>query len=277
MRRDAVYVLVFSRTPRPGQVMTRLACRVGVIAAARLYRSLVLRTLDTVVAGGLPACLYRHGKGRSGDWLHTQARQRGMPIYNQYGRDLGARMYHAIRHRLAAGARAAIVTGCDCPALTPALLTAAAHALKQGAELVLGPALDGGYYLIGVCKSQVRLFDAVPWGTDKVADITLSRAESAGLRVHQLPALGDLDRPADLARYPALQGGLLRADRPGILTLPENIGEVPERPNGLDWKSGVRCKSHRGFESHPLRHTTGCYRQPTFRVRRNSEESSVSE
>ena len=168
MRRDAVYVLVFSRTPRPGQVMTRLACRVGVIAAARLYRSLVLRTLDTVVAGGLPACLYRHGKGRSGDWLHTQARQRGMPIYNQYGRDLGARMYHAIRHRLAAGAKAAIVTGCDCPALTPALLTAAAHALKQGAELVLGPVLDGGYYLIGVCKSQVRLFDAVPWGTDKV-------------------------------------------------------------------------------------------------------------
>ncbi len=253
--RDAVCVLVFSRTPRPGHVMTRLASRIGAIAATRLYRSLVLRTLDTVMAGGLPACLYRYGKGRRGDWLYTQARQRGMPIHNQYGRDLGARMYHAIHHRLVAGAAAAIVTGCDCPDLTPDILTAAAHALKQDADLVLGPALDGGYYLIGMCQSHVRLFGAVPWGTDEVAGITLSRAESAGLRIHQLPPLGDLDCLEDLARYPDLQGGLLRADYPGILTLPEIIGEVPERPNGLDWKSGVRFKSHRGFESHPLRHS----------------------
>jgi rSAM/selenodomain-associated transferase 1 len=115
----------------------------------------------------------------------------------QLGGDLGARMSHAFDEAFAGGKRAVIIVGTDCPELDE---RAVAYAFKQlrHQDLVLGPARDGGFYLIGLRRSVPKLFDRVDWGQDDVLERTLTNARQAGLRVTLLKLLSDVDRPEDL-------------------------------------------------------------------------------
>jgi rSAM/selenodomain-associated transferase 2/rSAM/selenodomain-associated transferase 1 len=115
----------------------------------------------------------------------------------QQGRDLGQRLIHAIEESFAAGAGQVLVIGTDAPELTPAILQQATAALEEH-DLVVGPAIDGGYYLIGLTRCEPKLFQDIAWGTAAVLAQTLTAAHRLGFHVHRLPPLSDVDHPEDL-------------------------------------------------------------------------------
>ena len=118
----------------------------------------------------------------------------GMRCLAQRGDDLGARMGNLIADLLAAGHPAALVTGSDLPTLPIEHLAEAARVLSGGgADVVLGPAEDGGYYLVGLRRPAPELFVDVAWGTAAVLEVTLARARALGLRAHLLPEWHDVD------------------------------------------------------------------------------------
>jgi uncharacterized protein len=123
----------------------------------------------------------------------------GIEIRQQRGRDLGERMYRALRNALRRH-RGAIVIGADAPALTPADVRRAARLLGGSADVVLAPAEDGGYALIGARRVSLRLFTDVHWGSAEVLSQTLRNVGEAGLRYRLLRTVWDVDRPEDLAR-----------------------------------------------------------------------------
>jgi rSAM/selenodomain-associated transferase 1 len=125
----------------------------------------------------------------------------GFVYRDQGGGDLGERLARATDHALASGCRSAVLIGTDCPTLTVEILTEAFDGLAS-ADVVLGPAADGGYYLIGLRQMHRALFDNIPWGTgDALAD-TLRAARRADLSTRLLVTLPDVDRPEDLAACP---------------------------------------------------------------------------
>ena len=133
------------------------------------------------------------------EWLGSS-----LPLIPQQGKDLGERMAAAFRAAWAKGLQRAVLIGSDCPALSPALLVQALAELTQH-DLVLGPASDGGYYLIGLRRDLAPgthdfLFQDINWGTDTVYHITLARATATKLTITTLQELHDIDRPEDL-RY----------------------------------------------------------------------------
>lgn len=189
-----VAVLVFSRAPVPGRVKSRLASRLGESRAARLHLRLTRHALRTAAAAGCgPVEL--HVTGRHS--LFRNARP-------QRGADLGERMHNALAHALRRH-RAAILIGSDCPGLRPAHLRTAARLLAGACDVVLGPAEDGGYVLIGARRVSPRLFAGIEWGTSGVYAATVERLESSGYRWRALPVLWDVDRPQDVERLRSLR------------------------------------------------------------------------
>jgi rSAM/selenodomain-associated transferase 1 len=125
----------------------------------------------------------------------------GMRCVAQRGGDLGARMANLATDLLAAGHSAVLIVGSDVPTVPVSHLAEAARGLAEdAADLVLGPAEDGGYYLIGLRRPAPALFSDVAWGTAAVFEVTLARARALDLRVHLLPPWHDVDTAADLAR-----------------------------------------------------------------------------
>jgi len=126
-----------------------------------------------------------------------QARRWPIGLHRQQGNDLGERLYHASEQALDR-ADAVILVGTDCPGLDAAYASAAVQRLETD-DAVLGPALDGGYVLLGLRRTDPTLFSSMPWGTDQVAAITRRRLGQLGWRWSELNALRDIDRPEDLA------------------------------------------------------------------------------
>jgi rSAM/selenodomain-associated transferase 1 len=182
-------VLVFARAPLPGRAKTRLVPALGAWGAARLQARLTARTLQA--ARAFPVQL--HGTSR-----HAYFRSLGAPFFLQRGEDLGARMHHAVERALRRH-RAAIVVGTDCPVLTARDLRRAA-ALLRSHDVVLAPAEDGGYALIGLRKPCATLFEGIEWGSASVLSETISRLGKTGLKWKALRTVWDVDRPEDLDR-----------------------------------------------------------------------------
>ncbi len=186
-------VVLFTRYPTPGDAKTRLIGALGVEGAAALHRRLTERTLAAVRASGLPFEIRSTGAPPDAftKWLGD------VPVVDQGTGDLGARL-------MAAGPPyPTLFIGADAPDLTPAHLLDAAAAMI-GAQAVIGPAEDGGYWLLGLARAADPLFEAMPWGTDRVFAQTMARMDLLGIAPTLLPMLADLDRPQDLARWPHL-------------------------------------------------------------------------
>jgi len=111
--------------------------------------------------------------------------------------DLGQRMEQAMTQAFAEGSKRVVLFGCDCPAMSANIMGQAFAALHDH-DLVLGPAHDGGYYLLGLTAPQPLLFADMEWGDEAVLSRTLARAEAAAMRVFLLESLADVDRPEDL-------------------------------------------------------------------------------
>ncbi len=202
MAATTVQLLIFSKYPTAGEAKTRLIPALGAEGAARLHRHLTEIAVETARLWQQQGdCLRRitlHYTGAAEsdfiDWLKTD-----FPCYEQSGNDLGERMARAFATAFADGARAAIGIGTDVPALSPSLLNKAENALVNH-DLVLGPATDGGYYLIGMKENHSEIFSGIDWGTDKVFNQTLEIARRLKLTVTLLDELSDIDRPEDLVQ-----------------------------------------------------------------------------
>ena len=188
-----VAILVFSRRAVPGRVKTRLVPRLGEWRAARLHVRLT-RHAQCIAAAASCGPVE----------LHDTSRQRGA--------DLGERMHRALARALRRH-RGAIVIGSDCPELRPADLARAARWLAGGCDVVLAPAEDGGYVLIGARRLSPRLFSGIAWGGPAVYEATVQRLAALGYRWRALRTLWDVDRPQDLERLRWLR--FASAARPG--------------------------------------------------------------
>jgi len=187
-------LLLFTRYPQPGQTKTRLIPALGAAGAAALHRRLTEATLATLLATGLPVELWVTGAPVAAfqAWLGQS-----VPILPQGEGDLGARMDRALQPT------PAILVGSDLPTLAASHITAASARLADG-KVALGPAEDGGYYLVGLPAPAPFLFDAMVWSTSGVLAETRRRLEANAVPYALLPTLADLDRPEDLARFPGL-------------------------------------------------------------------------
>lgn len=192
-----------TRFPEPGAVKTRLSPTLGAEGAARLHEQMTEHTVQ---------CARRLAAKREcavtvcfagGDSAKMAALFGSDVRYREQGPgDLGAKLLAALREAVAAGADRICAIGADCPDLDEASLDHAFDRLDRS-DVVIGPATDGGYYLIGV-RSDIRdqalrsLFANITWGTSAVYTQTLDRIESAGMTVSALGELSDVDGPEDL-------------------------------------------------------------------------------
>jgi uncharacterized protein len=190
-------VLVFVRGPERGRVKTRLAADIGDDAALAVYQRLGRHTVDAARAlGSAVRVRVCHTPDGAGDavaaWLGGGVEYRG-----QGEGDLGGRMARAFADAFAGGAERVLIVGSDLPDLTPGLLRDAIAKLDAH-PAVLGPARDGGYYLLGLRQPMPSIFRNVPWSTDRVLEVTLERFAAAGIEPAMLPELADVDTADDL-------------------------------------------------------------------------------
>ncbi|HEX7035346.1 MAG TPA: TIGR04282 family arsenosugar biosynthesis glycosyltransferase [Pseudomonadales bacterium] len=194
---------IFARVPVLGAVKTRLAAGLGERAALDAHSRLVQDTLERLGAiDGMATELWvdRPGHPEAVRWAARYA----LPLQTQTGADLGERMHGALQQCHARG-RWGLLVGTDCPTIGPDYLKAALAALDAH-DVVLGPAQDGGYGLIGARRPVPELFREMPWGTSEVCAATLAAAAEAGLSVACLDEIWDVDHAADWRRYLALRG-----------------------------------------------------------------------
>ena len=191
-------LLIFTRFPRAGKTKTRLIPALGKQGAAHLQQTMSEKTFAMArkLSSRRKISLQVHYTG--GSQLEMQQWLNGkITCIRQVAGSLGDRLIHAFRAAFAGRMSKVIAIGTDCPALTPEIVEKGFQNLADS-DLVLGPALDGGYYLIGLKKEDPALFSQIPWGLDQVLDQTLKRAGKLGLSVYLLEPLADVDRPEDL-------------------------------------------------------------------------------
>ena len=188
---------LFTRTPKTGQVKTRLIPELGEVGATRLYRGLLKTSLQTACSSSVHTVRLYCWPEIDHPFLHECAEQFSVQLWLQEGDDLGERMNRALKQGLEEFDHA-LVLGCDCPSITPGDLDLACDRLTDDADLVLGPAMDGGYYLLGLSLPCDFLFDDMSWGTAAVLPETKRRIAACGLEWSELPTYRDIDRPEDL-------------------------------------------------------------------------------
>ena len=200
-------IVVFTRLPRPGEAKTRMIPVLGAEGAARLQERMtgqvVARAWSHAVAtGGRLVVAATGGSSREmRSWLGP------VEVVPQGDGDLGERLSRVIEGEFRRGAGKVIVVGADCPLLREGHLADAEAALEQG-DLVFGPALDGGYYLVGLNRPLRSLFENVAWGTGDVLAQSLAAAAALGIAPVKIETLSDVDEPEDLnAGLSALEEG----------------------------------------------------------------------
>jgi len=198
---NKVRLIIFTRYPEAGRVKTRLIPALGEKGAAIFHRKMVKLTLaqtrafsgevEVHFSGGSPQLMK--------DWLGEQLRYR-----KQAGTCLGEKLQYAFTEAFAENKQKVVVIGTDCPGLTTEHIKQAFY-LLDSSDLVLGPAQDGGYYLIGLKKVVKELFSGIKWGSDLVYRQTLAAAKGARLSLAELEKLADIDCPADLPFLAAIK------------------------------------------------------------------------
>ena len=195
-------LLIFARVPVLGRVKSRLAAGIGEPAALAVYHELLAITRTAVAGARVPATVWL-ADATGPEPTATEAHEwPDLTTRCQLAGDLGQRMTAAFAAAFAEGAGRVAIIGTDCPGLCAAHLVQAL-ALLASHDVVLGPATDGGYYLLGLRRPQPELFIHKTWSTDSVLADTLADAHRLGLRVALLSELRDVDTADDLAAWRA--------------------------------------------------------------------------
>ena len=205
-------LILFTRYPVAGQVKTRLIPTLGAAGAAKLqevmtgHAVLQARCCAARLRAEVEVRFSGCGKALAKKWLGA-----GLRYASQAGGDLGWRISEAFADAFRRGAGQVVVVGCDCPRLNAQLMSDAFAALSDN-DLVLGPAADGGYYLIALKKEAPFLFSGVDWGSGTVCETTRTRAAANGLRTIELEKLSDVDRPEDMMEWDRIVSNTLGDD-----------------------------------------------------------------
>lgn len=209
-------LVLYARVPRPGTVKTRLLPLLTPAEAAALHRALLMDSMDILRsaarAGARAIVSWSEPWDPGRDDPELSEAARGFDHMLQPAGDLGTRLAATLREVLQAtaaqGTGRVVIFGSDSPTLPARRLTAALGLLRDGTEAVLGPAEDGGFYLLGASRFVPGMLEGVAWGTASAFRDARRALQSAGLAVGLLPAWYDIDRPEDLER-------LWRVARPG--------------------------------------------------------------
>lgn len=189
---------VFAKAPIQGKVKTRLFPALTEQQACEVHKKLLQHCVVKT----------RHADWQSQLWTTDTehpymldiARQHLIPLYLQQGDELGERMKFSVSKILETSSYV-IIIGADCPELDSNYISEAIKHLRAGVEVVLGPAEDGGYVLIGLSRNVDKLFENMQWGTHTVLAITRQRLQQANISWHELATLRDIDRPEDLGLF----------------------------------------------------------------------------
>lgn len=198
-------ILIFARAPHPGRVKTRLVPVLGEQGASDFHTECLRRAVTVRCEGGLaPVMLYAES-----DIEHPVFRELhdrfDMELRVQQGIDLGERMFNATTEALRQ-AGSVLLTGTDSPQLSASDMRQALLLLSTGCDVVMKPAFDGGYVMLGLHKPHATLFEGVPWGGRQVAQLTRERCTQAGLSLCELSPTWDVDRPVDLGHLRGFDG-----------------------------------------------------------------------
>ncbi|MDF1542375.1 MAG: TIGR04283 family arsenosugar biosynthesis glycosyltransferase [Anaerosomatales bacterium] len=241
-------LVVLTRYPQPGATKTRLAPVLGDDGAAALHSELARRCVRrmhaTALSGAVDLEVQVSGASarRTQRWLG-----RRVAVRQQVGGDLGDRLAAPSTRAIADGAPAVVLVGSDAPELSGARVREALAALSD-ADVVLGPALDGGYYLAALASgSAARAVPAlfgphIAWGTESVLDQSLAAARASGLTVQLLSPLGDIDRPDDLELWESVIAGEERARLdPRLSVVIPALDEEPGIASAIEsaWHAGA--------------------------------------
>ena len=191
-------LLVFTRNPELGKVKTRLAKKVGAETALKIYTFLLERTRDIAAKVASDKAVYYSVKIRENDIWDATIFQK----HQQFGEDLGLRMLHAFKNGFKAGYEKVMIIGSDLYDITAETIENAFIALENN-EVVIGPAEDGGYYLLGMNSLEEKVFKNKDWGTETVRKDTLEDLKDK--KVFLLGELNDVDVFEDIEHHPAFQ------------------------------------------------------------------------
>jgi rSAM/selenodomain-associated transferase 1 len=192
-------LIVFIKNAQLGKVKTRLAATTGDARALEVYRWLLRHTLSVTKSLDCDKVVYYSDFIAHGDeWAAS-----GFVQALQSGGDLGEKMLNAFREGFSRNYSAIVIIGSDCNELLPNLLNDAFSALNSNSSVVIGPAHDGGYYLLGMTSLQERLFKNKLWSSASVLKNTIDDINALGLSLKQLETLHDIDTEQDL-----IQSGL---------------------------------------------------------------------
>ncbi len=213
-------LIVMAKEPRHGFAKTRLAADIGADRAQEFAEAFVLDTLATARASRVTT-MVAYAPADAGPWFkeHVPWAER----WAQPDGILGARMQRAVQEATRRGVDRCVIIGMDTPHMARDTVTRAFAALDD-ADVVLGPAKDGGYYLIGMRGQQPGIFREVPWSTDQVYQVTLERCRAAGLKVVELEEEFDVD---DASALPDLETAL--SERPRVALRTRRLLGLPSR------------------------------------------------
>lgn len=185
--------MIFYKNPLRGQVKTRLAATIGDDRALEIYRRMALHIRDITQGLAVDKIVWYSDSIVDDDlWPATIYRKSV-----QRGNDLGERMLNSFEDGFASGTRPLVIIGTDCYELSSSHLEQAFDALQEN-DVVIGPARDGGYYLLGMNRLHPALFKNKKWSTSSVFGNTLNDINTLGLTCATLPVLRDVDREEDL-------------------------------------------------------------------------------
>ena len=194
-------VIIFSKYPREGKVKTRLAKSYGDKFAVDFYRSCaehIFKECLKLIQNGVQVCVFypdEKDKNEMLDWI-----PREFDLYNQIGSSLGDKITNALNFVFNKGADNALIIGTDIPDITSELIITGIDYL-QNIDVVAGPSLDGGYYLLGMNQFYKNLFADVQWSTSSVLNQTLKNVNNENLKIKLLPELTDIDTDKDLLSW----------------------------------------------------------------------------
>ncbi|MGF1524913.1 MAG: TIGR04282 family arsenosugar biosynthesis glycosyltransferase [Leptolyngbyaceae cyanobacterium] len=199
-------LIIFTRYPEAGKTKTRLIPHLGAEQAADLQRRMTEHIVGITrplrVKGSLSVEIHFSGGSleQMQDWLGPELTYQPQP-----SGDLGRRLQHTFASGLQAGFERVVVIGSDCPEICSHHLEQALRQLHRH-DIVLGPAVDGGYYLVGISRACTELFEGIAWGTEKVFAQTVAIANRLGCSLATLETLRDVDRPEDIAIFEHVSG-----------------------------------------------------------------------
>lgn len=189
-------LIIFQKNAIKGKVKTRLAVTVGDDQALEIYHRLTAYTHQVAKEIKVDKFLFYS------DFIpeHPDEILLGYQLEVQSGANLGERMTNAFAYLFARGYSNVVIIGTDCPDLKLSDLNRAFLALSQN-DIVIGPAKDGGYYLLGMSRFYPELFRDIPWSTSKVLELTLDKAEESNLDYEFLKILSDIDTIEDWQNF----------------------------------------------------------------------------